>query len=400
MSTFKTVLRVAAAHPLYLLIYTVLVSCMGVFVARASYDTTARTSAAAYEPYGADIAVVDRDGSALSKAFAEHMDGRFNAVELEDDAAVLQGALATSQVDCILFVPEGFGRDLLAAARDGSDLPQVEEAYGSATQTSALVGAEAERWVSLAGSAAALDTGGDQDAVARRVGDAASERADVTVHAPRAVGWSASDQVALYLKFNSYAITSSIITIVGLVLSTMTEPDLKRRLEAGPQAARSRSASTLSGCLVITLVICALSTLVGIVGLFESVSSLHMWQIVLSFGANLALGLVTLSIAFLCSQLGAREEVLHAVGNVLGMLMSFMGGAWVPLSFMGAGVVAAAHFVPTYWVNGAVDAALGTTAFSWSALAGYGANIGITLLFAVAIGAVGLSVAGARRREL
>lgn len=398
MSTFKAVLRVAAAHPLYLLIYTVLVSCMGVFVANATYGTTPQASVDSYEPYSADIAVIDRDGSALSKAFVEHMDERFNSMELEDDAAVLQDALATSRVDCIMFVPEGFGRDLLAAARDGGDLPQMEEAYGSATQTSALVGAEAERWVSLAGSAAALDAASGQDVVARRVSSAVSKRADVSVHASGSVGWSASDKVALYLKFNSYAITSSIIAIVGLVLSTLSEPDLKRRLEAGPQASRSRNASALLSCLLVTLVICALSALVGLIGLFESVVALSAWQVALAFGTNVALGLVALSVAFLCSQLGAREEVLNAVGNVLGMLMSFMGGAWVPLSFMGAGVVAAAHFVPTYWTNGAVDAVLGAATPSLAALAGYGANIGIALLFAVAIGAVGLAVSGARRR--
>lgn len=398
MSTFKAVLRVAAAHPLYLLIYTVLISCMGVFVARASNDTATQAGADTYEPWSADIAVIDRDGSALSKAFAEHMGGRFNVISLEDDAAVLQGALASSQVDCIMFVPEGFGSDLLAAARDGDDLPQMEEAYGSATQTSALVGAEAERWVSLAGSAAALDTGSDQDVIARRVSSAASERADVSVHAPQVVGWGASDQVALYLKFNSYAVMSSTITIVGLVLSTLTEPDLKRRIEAGPQTARSRGVSTLLSCLLVTLAICALSALVGAVGLFASVSSLSVWQVVLSFGTNAALGIVALSVAFLCSQLGAREEVLHAVGNVLGMVLSFMGGAWAPISLMGAGVVAAAHFAPTYWTNAAVDAVLGAATPSLSTLASYGANIGIVLLFAVAIGAVGLAVSGTMRR--
>ena len=398
MSTFKAVLRVAAAHPLYLLIYTVLISCMGVFVARSAYDTTPQASADSYEPYSADIAVIDRDGSALSKALVEHMDGRFDSIALEDDTAALQDALASSRVACIVFVPEGFGENLLASARGDGNLPQVEEAYGSATQTSALVGAEVERWVSLAGSAAALDTGSGQDLVARRVGSAASERADVSVHASGTVGWSASDQVALYIKFNAYAVTSSVIVVVGLVLSTLVEPGLKRRLEAGPQAARSRSVFALLGCLLVTIAICTLSALVGIVGLSASVASLSAWQVALAFATNIAIGLVALSVTFLCSQLGAREEVLNAAGNVLGMVMSFMGGAWVPISLMGAGVVAAAHFVPTYWANGAVDAVLGANAPSLGVLADYGANMGVTLLFAVAIGAVGLAVGGTRKR--
>ncbi len=40
------------------------------------------------------------------------------------------------------------------------------------------------------------------------------------------------------------------------------------------------------------------------------------------------------------------------------MLMTFLGGAWMPLSLMGSAVQTAAHFVPTYWVNDAIGKAL------------------------------------------
>lgn len=43
MSTFKTALRMALAHPFYLLIYTVFISLMGVFIA-ASVSWNCRSS--------------------------------------------------------------------------------------------------------------------------------------------------------------------------------------------------------------------------------------------------------------------------------------------------------------------------------------------------------------------
>ena len=52
------------------------------------------------------------------------------------------------------------------------------------------------------------------------------------------------------------------------------------------------------------------------------------------------------------------RELLNGVGNLLGMLMTFLGGAWMPLSLMGSAVQAVAHFVPTYWVNDAIGEAL------------------------------------------
>ena len=82
------------------------------------------------------------------------------------------------------------------------------------------------------------------------------------------------------------------------------------------------------------------------------------------------------------------------------MVMSFMGGAWVPLSFMGATVVAAAHFFPTFWTNAAIDAALGAadSGFSAAGASAYLTGIGITALFAVAIAAVGLALARNRQQ--
>lgn len=398
MSTFKAALRVAAAHPFYIAIYTVIVSLMGAFVALAvAGDGGSATSAEAYEPYPARVAVVDRDGSALSRALGTYLGGRYELVDVTDDAAELQDAVATGRADCVLFVPAGFGTDLLAAARAGGDLPQVEEAYGVSTQASALVGADARRWVSLAGSSAALDSDAAEERVVELVDTSAAKRADVRVHAAK-VQSDAAEQLSVFTRFESYAITSSVVVCVGLVLSALGQPDLKRRLEAGPQAPRARAWSMLGSCLVLTFLVCTVSGAVGLVALHGAMASLSVWQVALALVANYVFSLVPLAIAFLCGSLGAREEVLNACGNILGMVMSFMGGAWVPLSFMGTAVVAAAHFFPTFWTNDAIAAVLGAGTLTGKVLGTYLTGIGITALFAAAIAAAALALTHARPR--
>ncbi len=408
MSTFKASLRIAAAHPLYILVYTVFISLMGAAIALQAGGAGASgsggmgvdggASRAAYEPYEASVAVVDRDGSEISRALREYLGERYDLVDVADTETELQDSVATGRADCVLFVPEGFGEGLLSAARAGSDLPQVQEAYGVSTQASALVGVDAERWVSLATAAASLDADADESRVVDLAATAAAERADVGVRAAEQES-DAADQLSVFLKFESYAITSSVIVCAGLVLSTLSGADLRRRLEAGPQGSRARAAQMLAGCLVLTLLVCTVSGLVGLVALRQAVASLPAWQVALSFGANYVFGLVTLAIAFFLCSLGAREEVLNACGNILGTVMVFMGGAWVPLSFMGPAVEAAAHFFPTYWTNSAVDAALsaGAGGFSEAGLAAYLSGIGVTALFAVAIASVGLALARTRR---
>ena len=69
MSTFKTALRMALAHPFYLLIYTVFISLMGVFIAASvSWNSSQLTE---YKPYDTNVIVVDRDNSDLSRALTK-----------------------------------------------------------------------------------------------------------------------------------------------------------------------------------------------------------------------------------------------------------------------------------------------------------------------------------------
>ena len=142
MSTFKTALRMALAHPFYLLIYTVFISLMGVFIAASvSWNSSQLTE---YKPYDTNVIVVDRDNSDLSRALTKHLGSRFELVTgVGDDTYDLADALSKSNsakgsADCVFFIPEGFEDDLIAAARAGETLPKLDVTYGSGTMAAAL----------------------------------------------------------------------------------------------------------------------------------------------------------------------------------------------------------------------------------------------------------------------
>ena len=69
MSTFRTALRVVAGHPIYLALYVAFLSLMGVLVVGDMGVATAGEKDG-YAAYEARVAVVDRDGTALSGALA------------------------------------------------------------------------------------------------------------------------------------------------------------------------------------------------------------------------------------------------------------------------------------------------------------------------------------------
>ena len=77
--------------------------------------------------------------------------------------------------------------------------------------------------------------------------------------------------------------------------------------------------------------------------------------------------------------------------------MTFLGGAWMPLSLMGSAVQTAAHFVPTYWVNDAIGKALASD-LTPAVLGDIACDLGVTALFAAAIAAAGLALAHNKSR--
>ena len=396
MSTFRNALRVAWRHPVYLVSYLAIVSLMGVLVGRLVADQAA-AAPSSYEPVRASVAVVDEDGSDLSRAFASWAGGRFDLVET-DGTQEVQDALARSLVDCVLVLPQGFGQELLDAARAGDDLPGVQATYGTDVQTGVLAAQEASQWASLAGSAAALEPDAGASVVGELATQAMGQRADVaTLTSADAGDARTAAGATTYFNFSAYPIMSSVVVTVGLVLSVFSESEVRRRQGCAPVSPARLDASLLGGCLVLALGAWAWTSVLGLAVFADELSGVPAANLALLLVAQLAISLTPLSLAFALSRLGLREQGLNAAGNIGGMVLTFLGGAWVPLSLMGEEVRTVAHFVPTYWVSDAVATLLGTGALTASDLARVGTDIGVATLFAVAIAALGLALSRARR---
>lgn len=390
MRICRSALRVAAGHPVYLVVYVVFLSLVGVFIVRG----TAAPAAQAASPAAlrADLVVVDRDGSDASRALAEYLAREHTVLDVPDEAFALQDALATSAADAVIVVPEGFGAACLDAARAGGGLPELRIAYGASTQEAALAEQEARRWVSLLGAAAVLEPDASMADAARLASEAGGQRAATEVlAAPASAGGTASLQA--YLNFSTYTLTCSVVVCAGLVLSTMGERRLRSRMLASPVHPRRASAQVLSACAVLTAAVWAFTCAVGLAASGVAGSSAPPAHVALALAAFLVFAAVPLALAFLLAQLGLREEGLNALGNIGGMLMSFLGGAWVPLSMLGEPVRTLSRFSPTSWTADAVGALLSAPSLTAELLGRVAVDVGVTALFAIAIASVAFALA-------
>ena len=121
MHIFKLAGRVALRHRGLLALYVLMMAAFGFLMASYVGDDTS-----SYQETRPTVAVIDRDGSALSGAIADFVLGAGTPVELPDTACALQDAAAKDLATYVLVIPEGYGDALVRAAREGGAMPILE----------------------------------------------------------------------------------------------------------------------------------------------------------------------------------------------------------------------------------------------------------------------------------
>lgn len=441
MQVFKAAMKVFTRHIIYISVYLVALSMMGVFIGMGT-GSAPQSEFSAERP---EIAVIDRDGSELSRGLTDFLGENATLVAVEDSRQAMQDATAQNFVQYIMIIPEGFGEGFVAAASYEAGVtagtgyptavstsssaippataPATASATASATSPTASLAATSatspaaapasvpplETVVSSESIAANMMNGLvdeylntartliesgvvlEQTALVQQTSSAMTEQAAVTTvefgeSAP------ASQQWVIYMRFVSYTVMVSTIVCIGVILAAFNRTETRRRDGTSPVSTLSRNLQIAAACIVVALIAWAWTAALGLIVFGQSLGGVALGVIALSLLALLALCAVALAIGFLFGQLSSNEVVINAGGNIISLVVSFFGGLWIPLEFVGESMKAVAHFVPTFYYAEAFTAAVNLQDFSSASLAPVFANIGIVLLFAVAIFAVALAI--------
>lgn len=400
MQVFKCALSLVFRNPTLLLIYAVGLGFMGVLMGSSF---TFGDEEGTYVRPEIDYAVIDRDHSRLSDGIEAFLAGKGTQVDLQDTRLALQDCVAKGEASYVLIIPDGFEDSFLESVRNDTDLPEMETVYSFySSEGFVLDGAVANYMGALRAYAAAdmAGAGADAGADAGDV-DIAEISADVLSAADASVSTkivardataSKSDQFCFYLQFDSYVIFASIVACLGMLLSNMNRTDMRKRVLSSPVSYVSYTLQVALACLLVTAVVWAWLFVLGIIFFGSSAASVTPLGLALMALTMFAFALVALSVAFLVGQLGISGTGANAIGNISGLIISFLGGAWVPLSLTSPEVNTLAHFLPGFWYIDALSQAahLGSNALAQAAPV-FG-NIGILLLFAAAVFCIGLVV--------
>ena len=427
MNMFKAALKAVCKHPVYFLIYCVWMSTMGIFIANGlSVDTQ---EAQQFEESQSKFAIIDRDHSEVSLALTEHLAQSGTRVDVDDSTFAMQDAVAKDEVYALVIVPEHFGEDFLAFAEGSAPRqPQIQISRGSGASAAALVLQNAERYLQMLGAAKRLElakslepaeglglANGSELAedlglaeslepveslvdIIANVDAASKEKAETEVLVTDASG-SVVDRFAFYVEWSVYTLTTAVMVCVGVLVGAFNRVSIRQRNGASPVPNFKANVQLAIACLVVTLVAWGFSMTLGAAVFGWTLQELAPQNIVLIFAASFCFALFPLACAFLLGQLGVSESGTNAIANIVGLVLAFLGGAWISIDLMGEGMRAVAQFTPSYWLTETVNALAHTSALDGGSTLEALGGIGMLLLFAAAMFSVAFAVGKARQRS-
>jgi len=183
----------------------------------------------------------------------------------------------------------------------------------------------------------------------------------------------------VYFNFFVYGAIGTIVTGIGVVILIMNQKNIFERTAVSSTKITKRNLDLVFATIVFSLAIWGITVIVGIfvIGNREITDAIKMF-IINSF----ILTLVSASLGFLISQFAKNMIILSAFTTVIGLVLSFISGVFVPQALLGELTTSIAEFTPTHWFVLNNDLILNMNNFNLEPLMnGFLIQIGFALAF-------------------
>lgn len=305
-------------------------------------------------------ALISRDGdSALFAGLAKVLEKTGTPVEIEDSKEAMMDAGFYEAVDCIFVVPKGYGEEFW----NGSD-QSLEMWQWPSSSSGYYLRSAAEQYLSLVRM---YQTTGEmsREEMAEAAASSMEKETEVTIRR-YTDGAVASENVRLFQRFLPYILLLLCISGVSIVFMPFKKTEIRMRNLCSPVKPGTFAVGKLLYSCVIGVGGWFLLNMAGTITFIKDVQQLDVKMYVLYLFNSLAVMLVAISVALLCSAFVSGENVMSFVTNIVALSMSFLSGVFVPLEMLGGGILKVAKFIPVYWFEQNEGRISSLTGFAWS----------------------------------
>ncbi len=388
MQVFKVYFQILRRHLSAILLYS------GIFIVVIFGFILPNTDNDPAESFTASecrFAVFDYDQSAASEALIGWLSEKHELTSIADDKKeTVQDELYNRNVYSVLRISEGYEEALQNGAQAEELAKFLEILTIPGTLTGELFETDLNRYLTVQ---AVYRTAGASVSEAGAAAEQALQTGITTVFPEERS--KEESKILTFLKYLSWIFIAMCVESIAPVLCVFQGAEVRRRLSCSSYPFHRMSREILLGVFVTGLgILLVFGGLAGIVfseEMFCAKGGLYLLNMFVYL-------LVALAITYLASQLvnSPNSMALSMIANIVSLGMSFLCGIFVPAEYLSDTVLKIAHFLPAYWYQKTLQELDGDYSGRLGIIFG---NIGILLLFAAALVAVGIVISRQKVRQ-
>lgn len=381
MKVFETFLTVVKRNIVVALIYLVITFSLSFAMSATDNVTTV------FEESRQDVCVINNDSSMLSAALYDYMAQKHNMVEIEDEIDKLQDAFYYNALDYMVRIPEGFGEAYLKDEDVQLDITAAKDSPGSIYVRNQLD-------AYLMTYKAYSEIYSDRDTIVEKTKETMEKNTEVITGTMESNSPDAP-RFRSFFRMMPYAFISILIHIIGSVMVAFNQEQVYKRTRCSSSSPVKVSAQIVLG--VALMAVAVWSVFFGlVVVIFKDELFGYSGSSYLIIN-SLAFVVVALALAFFVGSVSKNDSVVSVLGVSLSMIISFLGGIFVPLEVMGEGTLKISRLLPSYWYMTNLNSVVKATTFTEAMKTDFARGIYIQLSFAVAMIAIGFLAVRKRR---
>lgn len=365
MIVFKTILKILNKLKGLIILYTImLISVTLVNQTSGNVDS--------FEEVKPSVIIVNNDKSknGVTNHFIKYLENHMEVKDIDiGNEEKIDDALFYRDVSLVVYIPDGFGDDLL-------DSKDVSVEYKISGDKGSSYGKMLVQ--NYFDSFNIYNNYYDGDELFDRLDNALN--VDVNVEVKSKVDANSLSRMARFFNFLNYAILAGCVYSISMILASLKSENVRKRTIVSSYDYKKYNRIVLEACSIVIIGMWLLYMIIALIifkDLFISMNGL--WYVINSF----VFSLCSLCIGFLIGNITQNKGAISGIVNVISLGSSFLCGCFVPFEFMPDYVIKIAHIFPTYYFVINNEALKVMDNFSLSSVSPLIFNMGIVLIFGV-----------------
>ena len=365
MIVFKTILKILNKLKGLIILYTImLISVTLVNQTSGNVDS--------FEEVKPSVIIVNNDKSknGVTNHFIKYLENHMEVKDIDiGNEEKIDDALFYRDVSLVVYIPDGFGDDLL-------DSKDVSVEYKISGDKGSSYGKMLVQ--NYFDSFNIYNNYYDGDELFDRLDNALN--VDVNVEVKSKVDTNSLSRMARFFNFLNYAILAGCVYSISMILASLKSENVRKRTIVSSYDYKKYNRIVLGACSIVIIGMWLLYMILALIIFKDLFISLNgLWYVINSF----VFSLCSLCIGFLIGNITQNKGAISGIVNVVSLGSSFLCGCFVPFEFMPDYVIKIAHIFPTYYFVINNEALKVMDNFSLSSVSPLIFNMGIVLIFGV-----------------